>query len=121
MKVVIQQFLIRWIVNFFGIWAAAYILAGHVTYQDHIRVLIWAALIFSIVNALIRPLVILLTLPAIVLTLGILTLFINAAMLFLVTKIYPKFHIVNYRFAILAVIIVWLVNYLLNSWLEMAK
>lgn len=121
MKLLVQQFLIRWVVNFFGLWAAAWLFSSAITYQDHVRVLIWAALIFSIVNALIRPLLIVLTLPAIVLTLGLFTLIINAFLLYLVTAIYPRFHIVNFRSAILAVIIVWLVNYIMNSWLELSK
>lgn len=121
MKILVQQFLIRWVVNFFGLWAAAWLFSNAISYSDHIRVLIWAALIFSIVNALIRPALIVLTLPAIVLTLGLFTLIINAFLLYLVTLIYPKFHIVNFRSAVLAVIIVWLVNYVTSSWLELSK
>lgn len=80
--------------------------------------MIWAALIFSFVNALIRPLVILLTLPAIVLTLGLFTLVINAFMLYLVTFFYHRFQIASFWSALAAVIIIWLVNYLLNDLLE---
>ncbi len=118
MKGPIQQFLIRWLVNFAGLWVAAWLLSSAINYQQHLRVLIIAALIFSIVNALIRPLIILLTLPAIVLTLGLFTLIINAFMLYLVTLFYHRFQIVNFRSAVLAVIIIWIVNYVLNSWLE---
>lgn len=104
-------------VNFFGLWTAATLLTG-ISYQEHIRVLIWAALIFSLVNALIRPLLVLLTLPVIVVTLGLFTLVINAFMLYLVTFFYSKFQITNFRSAIMAVIIIWLVNYLLNDVIE---
>lgn len=116
----IKQFLLRWMVNFFGLWTAATLLTG-IDYNEHVRVLIWAALIFSIVNALIRPLIILLTLPAIVVTLGLFTFVINAFMLYLVTLFYSKFDIVNFRSAILAVIIIWVVNYLLNDLIERQK
>lgn len=121
MKQLLNQFLLRWVVNFFGLWAAAWLLGNAIQYQDHLRILIWAALIFSLVNALIKPLVILLTLPAIVVTLGLFTLVINAFMLYLVTVFYPKFDIVNFRSALLAVIIIWIVNYLLTSFLENPK
>lgn len=121
MKYLAQQFGLRWIVNFLGLWAAAWLLGNAIQYQDHLRVLIVASLIFSIVNALVRPFIILLTLPAIVVTLGLFTLIVNALMLYLVTVFYPKFQIVGFRYALLAVIIVWVVNYLLTSWLESAK
>lgn len=121
MKYLFQQFLLRWVLNFFGLWAASYLLGNAIQYGDHVRVLIWAALVFSIVNAFVRPFIILLTLPAIVLTLGLFTLIVNALMLFIVTVVYPKFQIVNFRSAVLAVIIVWIVNYVLNTWLESTK
>src|SRR5438105_3876465 len=113
----LKQFLLRWVVNFMGLWTAATLVPG-ITYQEHLRVLIWAALIFSIVNALIRPLIILLTLPVIIVTLGLFTLVVNAFMLYVVTFFYHKFHIANFRSAVLAVIIVWLVNYLMTDLFE---
>lgn len=112
-----RKFVLRWFVNFLGLWAAASLLSG-IGYQDKLRVLIIAALIFSIVNAFIRPLLVILSLPAIVLTLGLFTFVVNAIMLYLVELIYPKFHVASFGTAILAVIIVWIVNYLLNDLLE---
>jgi putative membrane protein len=70
------------------------------------------------VNAFVRPLIILLSLPAILFTLGLFTFVINAFMLFLVTKVYPSFHLRSFWTAIIAVVIVWVVNYLLNDLLE---
>ncbi len=113
----IKQFLLRWMVNFLGLWMAAELIGG-ITYGDRIRVLIWAALIFSIVNALIRPFIIILTLPVIILTLGFFTLIINAFMLYLVSSVYQKFHVASLWTAFWAVIIIWLVNYLLNDVIE---
>lgn len=115
-----KRFLLRWLVNFFGLWTAA-ILVGGISYQEHIRVLVWAALIFSIVNALIKPLLVLLTLPVIVLTMGLFTFVINAAMLYLVTFFYSKFDIHSFGAALLAVIVIWVVNWLLNDLLERKK
>jgi putative membrane protein len=114
----IRVFILRWLVNFLGLWAAAELMTGSIDYNDKIRVLIIAALIFSIVNAVIRPLVVLLSLPAIVLTLGFFTLLINAFMLFLVTKIYPSFHLRSFWTAVVATVIIWIVNYLLTELLE---
>jgi putative membrane protein len=114
----IRKFILRWLVNFLGLWAAAELMSGSITYNDQVRVLLIAALIFSLVNAVIRPLVVLLSLPAIVLTLGLFTLVINAFMLFLVTKLYHAFHLRSFWTAVLATIIIWVVNYLLTDLLE---
>jgi putative membrane protein len=113
----IRRFVLRWLVNFLGLWTAVSLLQG-ITYQDKIAVLIIAALLFSIVNAFIRPLVILLSLPAIVLSLGLFTFVVNTLMLYLVQFFYPKFHIASFWSGFVAVIIIWVVNYLLNDLLE---
>lgn len=110
----IKNFLLRWLVNFLGLWVAANLVTG-ISYGDKARYLIVAALIFSIVNALIRPLVIILALPAIVLTLGLFTLVVNTLMLYLVSIFYHRFHVNSFWSGLVAVIIIWLVNYLLND------
>ena len=114
-----KRFLLRWLVNFLGLWVAANLVSG-IDYGPRVRVLVWAALIFSIVNAFIRPLVIVLSLPAIVLTFGLFTFVINGLMLYLVALIYPKFQVASFGVALIAVIIVWLVNWLLSDTIEAA-
>jgi putative membrane protein len=114
----IRKFLLRWLVNFLGLWAAAELMTGSINYDASLKVLAIAALIFSLVNATIRPLVVILSLPAIVLTLGLFTLVVNAFMLFLVTKIYPSFHLRSFWTAVVATAIIWVVNYLLTELLE---
>ncbi|MEO7618051.1 MAG: phage holin family protein, partial [Candidatus Saccharibacteria bacterium] len=89
-----------------------------ISYGDKLGVLLVAAFVFSIVNAIIRPLVLLMSLPAIVLTLGLFTFVVNTFMLYLVTFFYPKFHIHSFGSALAAVIIIWVVNYLLTDILE---
>lgn len=110
----IKNFILRWLVNFLGLWAAASLLSG-IDYTGRLRVLIWAALIFSIVNAVLRPLIVLLTLPAIVLTLGLFMLVINSLMLYLVDFLYTKFTITSLKSAVMAVIIIGGANYLLDD------
>jgi putative membrane protein len=116
----IRRFLLRWLINFLGLWAAATLLTG-IQYGDRIRVLVFAALIFSIVNALIRPLIIILSLPAIVLTLGLFTFVVNAFMLYLVTLLYHNFKISSFGEAVLAAIIIWGVNFLLTDVIENSR
>ena len=114
----IRKFILRVLVNFLGLWAAAELMSGSITYNDRLAVLIVAALVFSLVNAFIRPLIVLLSLPAIVLTLGLFTFVVNAFMLYLVTVIYPSFHLRSFWTAVLAAVIIWVVNYLLTDLLE---
>ncbi len=114
----LRKFALRCLVNFLGLWAAAELMTGSINYNDKLGVLVIAALIFSVVNAVIRPLVVILSLPAIVLTLGLFTLVINAFMLYLVTKIYPSFHLRSFWTAVVATIVIWVVNYLLTELLE---
>ncbi|HSX01538.1 MAG TPA: phage holin family protein [Candidatus Saccharimonas sp.] len=117
----IRKFVLRWLVNFLGLWAAAALMSGSISYDDRLAVLVIAALIFSIVNILIRPLVLILSLPAIVLTLGLFTFVVNAFMLYLVTLMYHSFHLRSFWTAVLAAFIIWVVNYLLTDLLEVNR
>lgn len=74
-----------------------------------------AAFVFGLVNALIKPLVVILSLPAIVLTYGVFTLVINTLMLYITSFFYPKFGVRSIAAAIGAVMIIWLVNYLMTD------
>jgi putative membrane protein len=114
----LRRFALRWLVNFLGLWAAAELMSGSINYNSKLTTLVVAALIFSLVNAVVRPLIVFLSLPAILLTLGLFTFVVNAFMLFLVTKVYPSFHLRSFWTAIIAVVIIWIVNYLLNDLLE---
>jgi putative membrane protein len=81
-----RHLLLRWIINAIALAVAATFVSGiHV--DGGWLVLALVALIFGLVNALIRPLVALLTCPLIILTLGLFTLVINAAMLLLASWI----------------------------------
>lgn len=106
----IKHFLLRWAGNTLGLWLAGELISG-VSYNNDLLVLVIAALIFSVVNAFIRPILVILSLPAIILTLGLFTLVINSFMLYLVMVLYPAFSVATFGSAILAVIIIWLVNF----------
>jgi putative membrane protein len=98
-----------WLSNLLAIWVASLIFDG-VTYDDKFWALAVAALVLSVVNAIIRPIVIFLTLPAVIITLGIILLFINAFMLWITDKLVPPFEVSGFWTYIGAVIIIWLVN-----------
>jgi len=98
-----------WASNVLGIWVTSLIFDG-VTYGDKVWVLVIAGLVLFLANAIIRPIVIILTLPAVILTLGILLLFINAFTLWIVDKIVPPFEVSGFWTYLGSVIIIWLVN-----------
>ena len=98
-----------WASNVLGIWVTSLIFDG-VTYDDKIWVLAVAGLVLFLANAIIRPIVIILTLPAVILTLGVLLLFINAFTLWIADKIVPPFEVSGFWTYLGSVIIIWLVN-----------
>jgi putative membrane protein len=98
-----------WASNLLAVWVTSLIFDG-VTYDDKFWVLAVAALVLFLANAIIRPIVIILTLPAVILTLGILLLFINAFTLWITDKIVPSFEVDGFWTYIGSVIIIWLVN-----------
>lgn len=75
----IRRFLLRWLINALAIYVAAKVVPG--IYVQGEGAIILVALILGLVNALIRPLVKLVTCPLIILTLGLFTFIINALML----------------------------------------
>jgi putative membrane protein len=81
-----------------GLWLASYIFSG--LRFDDTGTLIAAALLLGIVNAVVRPLVLILTLPLTVLTLGFFLLVINAAMLALVAWMLAGFHVAGFWTAV---------------------
>ena len=101
--------LFGWASNVLGIWITSLIFDG-VTYDDKVWVLAVAGLVLFLANAIIRPIVIILTLPAVILTLGILLLFINAFTLWIADKIVPPFEVSGLWTYLGSVIIIWLVN-----------
>lgn len=98
-----------WASNVLGIWVTSLIFDG-VTYDGKVWVLAVAGLVLFLANAIIRPIVIILTLPAVILTLGILLLFINAFTLWIADKIVPPFEVSGFWTYLGSVIIIWLVN-----------
>lgn len=106
-------FLLRAAISALGLWIAAEIFDG--MWFDSTAQLVVAAVLLGIVNALVRPLALLVTLPLTVLTLGLFLLVLNAAMLGLVALIVPGFHIAGFWTAVGAALIVSLVSWAASS------
>ncbi len=105
-------FFLRWAINLLAMVIAGSIISG-IRIQS-IGIGIIAAGIFGVVNAVIRPVVLILTLPINLLTLGLFTLVINAAMLELVSDVVPGFTIESFRAAFLGALLISLISWLVN-------
>ncbi len=106
-------FILRALIASLGLWAATEMLDG-LTIDDP-TTLILAGLLLGIVNAVVRPFALLLSLPALLFTLGLFLLVVNAAMLGLVALLLRGFHIDGFWTAIGGSIIVSLVSWI-GSW-----
>lgn len=108
--------LLRLLVVAFGLWLAAALVPG-IEVQG-LWTLLGAALLLGIVNAVVRPLLVILTLPITLLTLGLFLLVVNAAMLGLVAWMFDNFTISGFWPAVLGSIVVsltgWLASYFIG-------
>ena len=77
-----------------------------------------AAIVLALVNTFLRPLVVILTLPINILTLGLFTLIINGAMLELVSWLIPAFHVDGFWTAVGGALVISIVSCLLNLFLR---
>jgi putative membrane protein len=111
---VIRRLAIAWAGNVAALYVAAGLLDG-ISYGGDWWVLVLAALVFSLVNAVLRPIVFVLSLPLIVLTLGIALFFVNLLMLVLTGWLVDGFEIDGFWPAVGGTIVVWLVNGLLSA------
>jgi putative membrane protein len=115
----IYRFLLRWLVCALGLWIAAGLLSGSVSYRgNHLDTVIVAGLILAALNAVIKPLLVLISLPAILVTLGLFMLVINGVTVYLASKLYSGLQISSFGTAILTGVIIGLVNYLVTAILE---
>jgi putative membrane protein len=110
----LRRLVVTWFFNIVALWVAAELLEG-IGYGSDEWVLVLAALVFSLANIFVKPLVILFTLPLVILTLGLALFFVNLFMLYLTSWVVDDFNVDNFGAAIVATIIVWLVNTALEA------
>ena len=110
-------FIFRAVIAALGLWLATLWVSG--IYIDSPGTLVLAGLVLGIVNAIVRPIAVILTFPFTILTLGIFLLVINGAMLGLVALVLPGFRIDGFWAAVLAALIVsvtgWIGSALIGS------
>ena len=105
--------MIRWVSNVAALYVAAWLLSG-VTYGDEWWTLLIAAAVFTVVNAWVKPILAVLSIPFIVVTLGLFYFLINVLMLYVTDWLVADFEIRTFWWGALAAIIVSIVNGILH-------
>ncbi len=120
MKSQILVFIVRWLLNSFGLWVAFRLLG---TGYENVDVtagtwgFLLAGLIFSVINSVLRPLAVIFSLPAILLTLGLFMIIVNGALVYLSLAIAPGIAM-SFTNSILTGIILSLINYIVSAAVE---
>lgn len=108
-----MTFITRWLINMIAVLLIAYLLP-RVIWVDGLWAAFIAALLLGIVNAIIRPILVLLTLPLTLLTLGLFLLVINGCMLWLVAILVKGFYVNGFWGAVFGSILISLISWVLS-------
>ena len=112
-----MSFLIRLLINAIALWLATRLIDG-ISFDGDLVFLLVVALIFGVVNAVVKPLLIFLTFPFLIITLGLFLLVLNGAMLWLTGAISDAadlgFHVSGFGAAFLGGLVVSVVSFLLS-------
>ena len=107
-----MKFLINWLIFTLAIIITAYLLPG-VMIEGVFAAMI-AALVLGLINAFVKPLIIILTLPINILTLGLLTFVINALIIMLTSLLVPGFSVLGFWWALVFSLVLSIVAWALN-------
>ena len=111
-----KRFLIHWLVIALALWVTAYILPG--VNFDSTTALAIAAIVLGLINAVIRPILTILTLPITILTLGLFYLLVNGFTFFLAAKVVPGFVVSGFWSAVLGALLVSIVSAFVGSFFK---
>jgi len=110
----LKEFLWRWIVTTVGVLVAAHVVPGIHYDRGHWEALLVATLVLGLLNAFLRPLLMLLSLPLVVFTLGFFILIINAGLLYLVGQLVKAFQVDRFSDAFWGALIISIVSFFLQ-------
>ena len=110
----LKEFLKRWAVTTVGVLVAAHTLAGIHYDKENWQTLLIATLILGLLNAFLRPLLLLLSLPLLLFSLGLFTTVINAGLLYFVGQVVKGFHVDTFWDAFKGGLIISVVSVVLN-------
>ena len=118
MKKQFKQFCLRWAVCSAGLWISSALFTTVEIRGGAITALIFGGLILALANAVIKPIVVLLSLPAIMLSLGLFTVIINGLMVALASWLYGPLDVETSGAAVLTGVIIGLLNFIITKILE---
>jgi len=125
MKRQLLVFIVRWMLNSFGLWVAVRVLGTgyHQSLIDNsVAIFLVAGLIFSVVNAVLKPIATIIALPAILLTLGLFTVIVNGFMVYISLKLVPGSELtMTFWNSVLTGLILSLVNYIVSAALQLEQ
>jgi putative membrane protein len=113
----IRDLAFRFVGNLAALWVASAIFSG-MTYGDSVGVLVLAAVVFTIVNFFIKPILAILSLPFIIITFGIAYFVINMLMLVLTDAVVGDFEVGSFWTVVGATIVIWFVNMVVSMLLR---
>jgi putative membrane protein len=109
------RFVQSWVINTVAVLVAVIVLHNHISYGDKLENLLVASLLLGILNAFVRPILMLIALPLLIFTLGLFTLVINALLLYLVGALLaPRFAVDSFGYAFLGAVIISVISVALN-------
>lgn len=107
-----MNIIVNWLISALVILTAAYILPG--VHVENFTAALVTAVVLGIINLFIKPLILLLTLPITLITLGLFALVINAALILLASNIVPGFDVDGFWWAVIFSVVVSLINSFLS-------
>jgi putative membrane protein len=115
----VTRFIVRWVVSCLGLWLAAELLGSEsISFGGKSSAILISGLLLAIMNTLVRPVLVFLTLPAVLLSLGIFMLFINGFTVVIAAWLYEPLEVAGFGIAIIIGIVIGLVNWLVSALLE---
>lgn len=113
MKHFITKFALRWVASTLGLWIAASLLGSErLEVGREFATILGAGFILALVNTAIKPLLVILSFPAIIVSLGLFMLVINGLTILIASWLYNSLYVKNFGVAVVAGIVLGLVNYL---------
>jgi len=109
-------FVIRLVVNAAALWVAAQLVSGFVI--TGVTPLVLAALVLGLINAIVRPILLILTLPLTLVTLGLFLFILNAFCIWLTSRLVPGFEVHTFLAAVLGALVISVVSWIVTAFLS---
>ena len=119
MQHLLVRFGLRWLVSTLGLWVAAALLGpDRLHLGDSWQTVVGAGFFLALVNMTLKPILVILSFPAIIFSLGLFVLVVNGFMISIASWLYNPLYVKNFGVAIIAGLIVGLVNFLVTKIVE---